>query len=197
VDLRYHNFYRHYELSFRPREGRDQFRADVNRIFQRGQVMYELRENGEVHRRGTPEVQAVIARLDPATGDTRLDEMIMEARALYTSHRAGNRAVALERLLDAFERLKTIDIPGGDKRASVQVLLNNLDAGWRATIENEMKALTDIGNTYEIRHFETRATALPAGTARDYLFTRMRALLTELLSASSRLQTSQPTTPRS
>lgn len=189
VHAGYHDYFRHYELDFDEKAGRKVFRSDVNQILRRGAVMYELLDNGEVHRRGTPEVRNIVERLDPATGDDRLDELLHEARSLYTSRAAPDRAIAVERMWDAFERLKTIDLPGGDKKRSVRALLNHLDAGWRPVVEAEMEALTRLGNEYEIRHFETRAKALPSSVG-DYLFARMGALVTELLSASDRLRTS-------
>lgn len=195
VERQYHSYFGHYELGFKEDEGRQALRAEVNAILQRGRTTYELRENGEIHRRGTPEVQAVIAGLNPASGDDRLDELIVEARSLYTSRRASERAVGLERLWDAFERLKTVDLPGGDKRQSVQVLLGNLDAGWRDTIEAEMRALTDIGNQYAIRHHETRTTPVPADGGADYLFARMGSLITLLLTASRRIVAPEPKYP--
>ncbi|ARK03866.1 hypothetical protein B8281_03080 [Cellulosimicrobium sp. TH-20] len=195
VDRQYHSFFRHFELGFNEDEGRQAFRTEVNAILRRGQTMYELRDNGEIHRRGTPEVQTVIVGLNPASGDDRLDELIVEARSLYTSHRPSERAVALERLWDAFERLKTIDLPGGDKRQSVQALLSNLDVGWRDTVEAEMKLLTDIGNQYSIRHHETRTTPVPEDGGADYLFARMGALITLLLRASHRIRSVEATFP--
>lgn len=188
TNLKWHDFMRHYELRFDREDGAKEFRSEVNLVLRRGRTSYELRTNGEVHRRGTYEVQEVIGALKPVTGDDRLDELIVEARDLYTSHRPGDRAVALERLWDAFERLKTIDLPGGDKKQSLRMLLSNLEPGWRDTIEAEMKALTQIGNDYSIRHHETRTKPIPAGSAADYLFARMGALVTELLTASARIE---------
>lgn len=190
-ESRYHPFFRHYELDFDVEEGRSAFRTEVNELLRRGRAMYEFNADGEIRRTGTPDVQSVMARLLPATGDDRLDELLSEARSMYTSHRAAERALALERLWDGFERLKTIDLPAGDKKQSIQALLGHLDPAWRPVIENEMKALTALGNEYEIRHFETRAKALP-DSAPDYLFARMGALITELLTASGRLRAPSP-----
>lgn len=187
VDSRYHPFMRHYELAFKKKEGRAEFRKKVNTILQRGGAMFELRENGEVHRRGPFEVEAVLGSLTPASGDPALDALIDQARTLYTSHRPGERTMALERLWDAFERLKTIDLPGGDKKQSVQMLLGSVDRAWGDKIETEMKVLTQIGNDFAIRHHETRTTPVPADSGEDYLFTRLGALITLLLTSSGRM----------
>lgn len=186
VERTYHSFFGHYELDF-SEEGRAEFLADINTILQRGRTPYEMRDNGEIHRRGTPEVEAVVAALNPATGDEHLDRLIIEARSRYTSRRPGDRSVALEKLWDAFERLKTIDKPEGDKKQSVRALLAHLDPGWREDVETEMTAMTNLGNNYQIRHHETRAIPIPENGAADYLFARMGALITLLLTASHRL----------
>lgn len=187
TDGQWHSFYRHSELNFDAKAGRTAFRDEVNQILQRGRVMYELAEDGQIHRLGTPEVQQVVQTLRPDTGDTALDKLITEARTKYASHRSEDRAVGLERLWDAFERLKTIDLPGGDKKRSIAVLLSHInEAGWRAVVSAEMEALTQIGNTFSIRHFETRTTPIPLGAA-DYLFGRMGSLMVHLLTVSSRL----------
>lgn len=158
-------------------------------MLQRGRARFELTVSGEVHRTGTPQVQEVQRTLVPTTGDAQLDDLINDARDRYASHRPDERRVGLERMWDAFERLKTIDLPGRDKKASTAALLAHLPDGWRQTVDAEMIALTTIGNTYPIRHFETRTTDLPDDAAVDYLFGRMGSLLTLLLFASGRLGT--------
>lgn len=191
----HHSYFGHYELGFNEEEGRHAFRSEVNAILQRGRTTYELCENGEVSRRGTSEVQIVLSGLNPVSGDRHLDDLIVEGRALYSSHRASDRALALERLWDAFERLKTIDLPGGEKSQSVQILLENIEVGWRGVVEVEMKALTAIGNDYSIRHHETRTTAVPNDGGADYLFVRMGALITLLLTVSRRISSPDPNSP--
>lgn len=183
----WHSFLRHHELKFDRDAGRAEFRRDVNQMLQRARAMYELTSAGEVHRTGSPQVQEVQRVMVPATSDALLDGLIDEARTRYASHRAGERRVGLEKLWDAFERLKTIDVPGGDKKESVGKLLDHFSGGWRQTVEAEMLELTAIGNTYPIRHFETRTGELPDDAAVDYLYGRMGSLLTLLLRQSGRL----------
>ena len=48
-----------------------------------------------------------------------------------------------------------------------------------------MRALTDIGNTFAIRHFETTVTPIPTD-AYDYLYARMGGMVGYLLRASNR-----------
>ncbi|MFI8631278.1 hypothetical protein ACIGEP_01610 [Microbacterium sp. NPDC077663] len=116
-----------------------------------------------------------------------LDELIVEARTPYVSRRVGDCQLGLEKLRDAFERLETIEIPGGDKKASAAKLLAHM-AGepFRDLAEAEMIALTKIGNTFNPRHHETGNYAVPED-GYDYLFARLSNLVILLLRHSDRL----------
>ncbi|WP_052436323.1 hypothetical protein [Georgenia sp. SUBG003] len=129
----------------------------------------------------------MMTSLAPATGDDALDELLAEAMEKFSSHHANDRKIGIERLWDGFERLKTLD-NRTNKKASVAALLDNItDPAWRAVVEAEMVALTDLGNQFNIRHFETRVATLPPGTD-DYLFGRMGNMLLHLLLVSGRLE---------
>jgi hypothetical protein len=69
----------------------------------------------------------------------------------------------------------------------VTALLDRAASGeMRARLEAEAKELTDIGNRMQIRHFETSKAPLNDDDV-DYLFTRMSALLVQLLRRTGRL----------
>lgn len=183
----WHSGLKHHELAFNEKSGRKAFRSEVNQILARGRAAYELSESLQVHRLGTVEVRKAVADLTPNTGDEVLDDLVVEARQLYTSHRRGDRKTGIDKLWDAFERLKTIDLPSGDKRASADRLLLHIDqAALRAEVAEEMRALTAIGNTFNIRHHETGKHIVPL-EAYDYFFARMSNLMVLLLRESGRL----------
>lgn len=98
-----------------------------------------------------------------------------------------SRAEATEKLWDAWERLKSIEV-AGNKRMSVAKLLDNAapEPMFRARLEDEARALTDIGNAFHIRHFETNKVALSGPEQYDYLFHRLFALMHLLLFTRSR-----------
>jgi hypothetical protein len=186
VEGPYHDFYGHHELTFDRDEGRERFSRDVNEILARGGTVFELDPQMQIQRRGTAEVHAVLDRLRPATGDPTLDALVEQARRGYLSRKKTERAVAIEKLWDAFERLKTLDVPA-DKRASVQALLGHItDPALRQTVEAEMTALTNFGNNFTIRHHEVGKTPIPSD-ADDYVAARMSNLLVFLLAQSKRL----------
>lgn len=182
----WHSFPKHYELKFDEKAGRQEFSAEVNQLLHRGGTVYELDANLEIVRLGTPAVQQVVGSMAPDTGDKTLDALLAQAKKLYQSRDGAQRALALEKLWDGFERLKTIDVQG-NKKVSVEALLNHITSpDFRAFANIEMKALTDFGNAFMIRHHETGKSPVPP-EAHDYLFARMGSLIVFLLKESGRL----------
>lgn len=188
IQQAFHSYYGHHELTFDVNAGRAQFRHEVNMIFARTGVAFEVDENMRTARLGPPEARQVLADLRPDTGDSTLDHLVIEARLRYMSRSPADERIGLERLWDAFERLKTIE-PGADKKAKVTALLDRAASGtMRQVLEDESSALTKIGNLMQIRHFEIGKTALTDGDV-DYLFARMSTLVVHVLRSTGRLAT--------
>jgi phage major head subunit gpT-like protein len=114
------------------------------------------------------------------------DQLVQAGRVGFTDKSPAARKLALEKLWDAWERLKSLhDV--GNKRLSVAHLLDQAAAepAFRALLENEAHALTEIGNSFQIRHFETNRAPIAEDAHVDYLFHRMWALLWLLLTSRS------------
>jgi len=111
VEESWHSFFKHHELSFDVRKGRVAFRRDVEEIFARTGIAYQIDSRMMVRRLGPPEARETIADLDPDSGDATLDELIRDARQRLLSRQPQEARVALEKLWDGFERLKTLE-PG-------------------------------------------------------------------------------------
>lgn len=182
----WHSYFRHHELRFDEETGRSEFRAEVNLLLSRGGTVFEMTPKMLIQRVGMPEVQEAFRQLRPATGDATLDSLLETARTLYLSRATADRTTAIEKLWDAFERLKTIDNPS-DKRRSVTALLDHIpDTAIRAVVDEEMRTLTALGNQFQIRHHEVGKHPVPAN-AQDYLASRMATLVVLLLGQSGRL----------
>lgn len=71
---------------------------------------------------------------------------------------------------DAWERLKTLE--PGDKKASIKALLDRVtnEPMMRARLEQEARELTDIGNTFMIRHTEIGKVPISDSAQVDLLF---------------------------
>jgi hypothetical protein len=120
----------------------------------------------------------------PSSGDAKLDELLQEACTWFRDPAPSARGRATERLWDAWERLKSLEVEG-DKRLSVAALLESATSNpaFRLVLESEAKALTEIGNKFHIRHFETDRSALTEPEQFDYLFHRLYALMHYLIFA--------------
>lgn len=120
----------------------------------------------------------------PRSTDAHLDALLDEACKVFRDSAPQSRHRAVEKLWDAWERAKTLH--QGDKKASTAELLSRAAGGseeFRRVLEDEAKALTDIGNDFHIRHHETNRSPLGQVAQVDYLFHRMLAMLAVVLSA--------------
>ena len=113
--------------------------------------------------------------------------MLEDARNKFLNRDLRVRREALERLWDAWERLKTVE-PGNDKKAKATALLNRAskEPTLRQVLEVEALALTEIGNVFMIRHTEVGKVPVSESRDVDYLFQRLFSLVQLLLRASRR-----------
>lgn len=153
--------------------------ADDFASFSRKVARPFLRDLGRlVNLRADPPVLSeAVAQPFPPTGDSTLDDLLAAARDGFRDPDPSSRRASLEKLWDAWERLKTIDAT--DKKVSVGILLDRAatEPTLRQLLEDEARALTDIGNRFHIRHFETTKTELTRPAHVDYLFHRLWALI--------------------
>ncbi len=94
-----------------------------------------------------------------------------------------NRREAIERLWDCWERIKSLENPT-DKKKSVAALLDKASSepNTRILLEEEARKLTDIGNTFHIRHSEVTQIMISDNIMIDYLFYRLFTFIQLLLS---------------
>ena len=174
----YHSFFGHRHLSFDRVEGQRQFRDRVCRILSRNKLAYELGENGAVSRLAAPVLQETITSQIFNSGDDNLDQLLESARTKFFDPDPSVHREALEKLWDSWERIKTLE-PGASKKQSTKALLDNVsaDPDFRDLIESEARVLTNIGNTFHIRHSETGQIEINSEDQIDYLFHRLFALI--------------------
>ncbi len=105
--------------------------------------------------------------------DEVLNELLEEAKKRYT--RQGDLHIAVEKLWDVLERLKTV--LDSKKKSGVQLLLQRVNENISAEkLDEEFQELSRIGNTHRIRHHETDKSELSFEELR-YLFFRCLALV--------------------
>ena len=182
----WHSFMRHSHYSYDQEKGRTEFQAEVNRILERNGIAFEL-VDGEVKRIGPAGFQEALGTAAFKTGDGPLDEMLEDAREKFLNRDLKVRRESLERLWDAWERLKTLEA-GKDKKAKIKALLDHVskEPTLRQAVEDEASALTRIGNDFMIRHTEVGKVAVATSRDVDYFFQRLFSLIHLLLRATNR-----------
>lgn len=178
----YHDYFKHYELRFPGTTvAKEIFVSDINEIFERNFIGFKLYDDGSIQRIVD---EVLLHPICSSNMEPRLEALIQNAIDKFRSPRLDERRIALEKLWDAFERLKTIEIPEGKrKKQSADLLLSKASFGhvpFKDVLENECKALTDIGNQFQIRHFEKYTEQIASEEHLDYLFYRMYSLISLL-----------------
>jgi hypothetical protein len=178
----FHPFFQHHHLSYNVEEGREEFRNRINTIFSRNSIAYELKADGSIIRLAPAVLRDALANAIFRTGDLTLDHMLEDSRIKFLSPDASVRREAVERLWDCWERIKTVEKPD-NKRLSVTLLLDKaaVETDIRQMLEEESRKLTDIGNSFHIRHTEVTQTRISDSDHLDYLFHRLFAMIQLLL----------------
>jgi len=187
IDLDEHPYLKHTHVKFASTEGRDVFRRDINRVFSRNGLVYEMDDSGRIIRLSSPVLHEALTSAVFNTGDTDLDSLLESARRKFLSPDLEIRKESLEKLWDAWERLKTIE-SGKNKKESIQRLLRKAspEPSFYERLDIEATQLTEIGNTYRIRHSEVSQIPIETFEHVDYLFHRLFAMIIMLLRASKR-----------
>lgn len=152
-----------------------QFRDEINDIFRKTGLLYELNTDLQVERiiennPLTPAVESAIA----AVGETGTRELLQEALLLHRSPYPADIRNAVEKLWDAYERLKTYYTTMNKRDSANKIIADmaNNRAPYVTLFTNEFKALTDIGNGFRIRHHETDKVEIADVRYCDYFFNR-------------------------
>ncbi len=111
---------------------------------------------------------------DSKTEDEELDKLINEAKDRFFVPK--DKQIALEKLWDAFERIKTYYNSAKKQSATKLVTIASESFDFQL-IEEEFKLLTDVGNKFRIRHHETNKIEVTKPKHIDYLFFRMLSLI--------------------
>ena len=180
----YHSGGNHNHLRFDIDAGRDQFCGDIEDIFRRNGIAYELTRDGGRIKRVVPRVlHENLVQADFHTGDSQLDDLLNSACRKFLHPTPETRKEGLDALWDAWERLKTLG--GDDKKTQTKAMLDDAagssSSNFRETLERDAKELTSIGNSLRIRHAETNQERLARSEHVDYLFHRLFSLVNLIL----------------
>ncbi|GGI20488.1 AbiJ-NTD4 domain-containing protein [Oxalicibacterium faecigallinarum] len=182
ISGKYHDYFSHHHLTFDQEAGQEEFRVTVNRIFARNGVAFEMLPNGRIERVLPPVLGEELKKTLFNTGDRTLDNMLDECRAKFSDRNPLVRREALERLWDAWERLKSLADPS-DKKRSIKIVLDAVTSvpSLRERLETEAIELNSIGNSHLIRHSEISQVPVIDVDQVDYLFHRLFAMIQLML----------------
>ena len=150
------------------------FRNDINTIFSRNGIVFELKETGEIKRSVPGGIVPLISKLY-ITDDDELNTLVNEAFENFLKVQFEDRRRALEKIWDAFERMKTY-YSDMKKNKSIEKLIKKVSSDNNAygkLLDDESTALTKIGNDFRIRHHETDKYEIEDNNQIDYFFYRM------------------------
>ena len=179
----WHDYYHHTDLTFFFfLHASLEFRNEINNIFQKTGLMYILNDLGMVERVDangvlSKEIEAAVTQV-PEKG---LKELLQDAILLYKTPGPQARQDSVERIWDALERLKSFYATSQkDKLESIKKITNDIAGGQTdlvALFDDEIKALTIMGNKYKIRHHETYQVDITDSRHYDYFFNRCLSLI--------------------
>jgi hypothetical protein len=148
----YHQYFGHDHLTFDKARGQREIRAQINQVLARNRLVYELDDDGRIVRRAQGVVAAQLQKRLPPSRDADVDDLLERAATKFENPDPVMRAEALEQLWDAFERVKTVLDPNKQRGAEQLISAVASSAAEEESLEQEMRALTDLGNTFRIRH---------------------------------------------
>jgi hypothetical protein len=186
IQLDHHGYYGHWHLKFDQLAGQKAFREEINLVLARNGLMYSLEKGGRVMRLAPEPLATLLREADFGTGDEALDDHLSAAVRKFRDPDPDVRREALEELWDAWERLKTLELPKDKAKSAKQLLDSAADSQQelRDVLEAEAKAISAIGNGFHIRHSEVGKAPIVRDEDLDYLFHRAFALIWFLLQAT-------------
>ena len=111
--------------------------------------------------------------------DTNLKLLVQQSQTFIHEKNSDGLQLALEKIWDAFERVKT-EYDSMDKKKSLLKLEEKLSGGSKELIDfldSEFSFLTKIGNEYQIRHFERNKKIFSSEEIKKYFYNRCASLV--------------------
>jgi len=167
----YHSFFAHTHVGAGDGPaGVAEVERQFNRLFQNFGMAYEI--GGGLVRRLNSEILDAALNHAPEIihEDNVLLQLIHEAIDDFFYRDGSRKQRAVEKMFDAFERLKTVR--STDKRTGAKELheaASDMELV-RQALDEDMRRLTDIGNSFGIRHFEVTQARVADPVLLDYLF---------------------------
>lgn len=176
-----HNFYSHNHYAFDKEEGQQELIEEINTIFRRNSIRYEILDDGNIKRKIPDEIE-VLFKMPVSSGDSTLDSLLKEAKDKFHNPNIAERRISIEKIWDVWERIKSLENPTNKRDSTKKVLdYSATEPIYRQILEDEARCLTNIGNNFRIRHSEVSKVEIERESQIDYFFYRMYSLIALLL----------------
>jgi len=157
-----------------------EYQNEINGIFAESGLLYTLTGEKIIERvvENSP-LTLEIKKSISTVKEKGTQELLTEAIMLHKQPYPELPRDAVEKIWDALERLKTYYITL-DKKHSAAKIVNDMAHGqaeFTDLFNAEFKALTDIGNSFRIRHHETDKIDITDTKHYDYFFNRCLSLI--------------------
>lgn len=156
------------------------FQREINEIFNEAGLLFELTDEQVIERivENSPLATEIVNSIETIK-EEGVKALLKDAVSLYKTPSDTARQDSVEKIWDAFERLKTY-YTKMNKKDSTEKIIKDMAHGNDKFIElfnNEFLKLRDIGNQYRIRHHETNQIDIIDSRYYDYLFNRCLSLI--------------------
>ena len=169
VPGKYHEYFSHHHLTFDQEAGQEDFRATINRLFSRNGLAFEMLTSGRIVRVLPPVLAEELRRTTFNSGDRTLDVLLEECRLKFSDRNPLVRREALERLWDAWERLKSLPEstgePGNKEAADLGIAVTT-DTGAGAFLQGKSILVFNIhklGNGLSVFGTADTGVKIPLG----------------------------------
>lgn len=156
------------------------FQKEINEIFTETGLLYELTDDKIIERivENSP-LTKEIENSFAAVQEEGTRELLKAAIELYKTPNSTARQDSVEKIWDAFERLKTYYTKLNKKQSADKIVhdMSGENKNFYELFDKEFDTLTKIGNNYRIRHHETNKIDITDVRYYDYLFNRCLSLI--------------------
>lgn len=155
-----------------PRFNNSNFVDEINLLLKNNGIIYKLAG-------GKMELAKMSLRNKEVITEPGLKELVEQATTLYNNGTTSDKQLAVEKIWDALERLKSYYLDLDKKRSSEKIIndISNQNDKYIGLFADEFLKLTKIGNDFRIRHHETNKINIIDHNYYDYLFHRCYALI--------------------
>lgn len=150
-------------------QGRYEYTIKVNKLFDRFNHPYKL-QKGEIKLIGSPTLDAPLVSLELDIDDKHLKGLIEQAISKFYERKSSEKYIALKLIVDAFERIKTLE--GDDKKKSISKVISKISPFKfvQENLDTDLRKLTDVANNFCIRHHEISKKPIDDPDMIEFLF---------------------------